>query len=62
MIHILGDAISPTLVGALAGSETPNLGFLLLAFVVLIGGVFWIWGSVHLEQDTANAGRNRSQS
>ena len=55
IIHILGDAISPTIVGSLAGSDTPNLGFLLLAFVVLIGGIFWIWGSVHLEKDTMMA-------
>ena len=52
IIHLLGDASSPSIVGALAGGDTPNLGFLLLAFVVLIGGVFWIWGSVHLERDT----------
>ncbi len=55
-IHLFGDVISPPLVGLLSDHYGENVGFLVLAFVVLIGGVFWIWGAKYLERDTQLAG------
>ena len=53
IIHLLGDVISPPILGALIGKEDRyNLGFLIVGTVVLLGGVVWLWGSRSLERDT----------
>jgi len=56
VIHLFGDAISPPVIGYLSGRFGDEIGFYLIAFVVLLGGVFWICGSVFLERDTRLAG------
>jgi MFS family permease len=65
VIHALGDAISPFIIGAMvdASGETPQTqsftpGFLLVSFAILLGGLLWLWGSRTLDRDTAkvNAG------
>lgn len=60
MIHALGDAISPPLLGAIAGDEggTPNKAGWVAAFVVVavmmaVAGVLWLWGARYLAADTA---------
>jgi len=56
IIHLFGDAISPPLIGYLMGSYGDEVGFFVIAFVVLVGGIFWVWGSAYLERDTRLAG------
>ena len=53
MIHLLGDVISPPILGALIGKENHyDSGFLVIGTLVLVGGVVWIWGARYLERDT----------
>jgi MFS family permease len=57
VIHALGDAISPVVIGAtndLTGGNR-NAGFILVSFTILISGLFWFYGARYLEQDTKNA-------
>jgi MFS family permease len=62
VIHLLGDMISPTLVGwidetvqrmhptqPLAGE---NAGFTFMAVVMALGGLVWLWGAKYLRRDT----------
>ncbi len=63
IIHILGDAISPVIIGAItdntksvahpAGNMT--LAFLVVGFAILLGGLFWLLGTPHLDRDTRAA-------
>ena len=60
IIHVLGDAISPPLLGAVAGhfrtkSGSPdlNVAFLLISGAMLVSGVVWLLGMKYLEDDTA---------
>ncbi|MDB5325670.1 MAG: transporter, partial [Phycisphaerales bacterium] len=68
MIHLLGDAISPPIIGYVAsrfghtgadGKFVDNLdaGFLVVSVAMLLGGIFWIIGAPHLAKDTAAAER-----
>ena len=67
VIHALGDAISPVIIGFVAGhtrdpSQTPprdnlNAGFLVVSLMILAGGVLWLIGARYLARDTANAHR-----
>lgn len=53
IIHTLGDAISPPILGYLKErTGTHDLGFVVCAGVVAIGGAFWIAGARHLARDT----------
>jgi MFS family permease len=54
LIHALGDAISPTLIGVLSdrtGSMTN--AFLLVGIAMVVAGVVWLVGARYLDQDTA---------
>ena len=56
IIHALGDAISPAVIGAIndqAGNM--NAGFLTVSFLCLVGAVFWMLGARYLDRDTARA-------
>jgi MFS transporter, Spinster family, sphingosine-1-phosphate transporter len=65
VIHILGDVISPPIIGFITdntkSTEHPSgnmtLAFLVVGVAILVGGVFWLLGVKHLERDTrlANA-------
>jgi MFS family permease len=64
VIHALGDAISPAVIGFVADlrlrpteAENTDLGFLLISFTVLIGGLLWLWGARYLARDTELAPR-----
>jgi hypothetical protein len=52
VIHLLGDAISPAVMGAIAGVSNLNWAFGFVSVMVLIGGILWLWGTKHLERDT----------
>jgi MFS family permease len=62
VIHLLGDAVSPTIIGRIARDwhypdGTPNMdaGFLAVSGMVLVGGVLWLAGTPFLARDTALA-------
>lgn len=52
VIHLLGDAASPTLMGAIAGFSNLSWAFGFVSVMVLIGGILWLWGAKYLERDT----------
>jgi MFS family permease len=55
VIHILGDAISPPVIGLISGYTNMDLAFVLVSALVLVGGLLWFWGARYLERDTALA-------
>lgn len=55
VIHALGDAISPTIIGAIADQSNLQTGFLAVAVMIPIGGLLWLRGAKYLEADTARA-------
>ena len=55
IIHALGDAISPPLIGWIAGRWRMNAAFLAVAGVMLVAGVIWLAGARFLARDTARA-------
>ncbi|MFM7111569.1 MAG: spinster family MFS transporter [Planctomycetota bacterium] len=57
VIHALGDVISPTLIGV-AGDCLPgglDAGFLIVTFLVLVAGLIWHSGAIHLKDDMETA-------
>ncbi len=57
VIHILGDAISPFVIGAIADRSSLDTGFLVVSLFMLLGGVIWLLGAPYLDRDTAAAPR-----
>ncbi|HWG41568.1 MAG TPA: MFS transporter [Gemmataceae bacterium] len=55
VIHLLGDAASPTLMGVIAGFKNLSWAFGFVSIMVLVGGILWLWGAKYLERDTAMA-------
>ena len=56
IIHTLGDAISPPLVGAVADRfHSLSAGFVAVSMFIFLGGVLWLLGARHLEADTVAA-------
>jgi len=55
VIHALGDAISPPIVGLIADNWNLKVGFGAVSAFMLLGGVVWLWGARYLERDTAAA-------
>jgi predicted MFS family arabinose efflux permease len=55
IIHLMGDAISPPVIGFIAGRSSLNVAFQFVSAMVLVGGVLWLWGAKYLERDTALA-------
>lgn len=51
VIHALGDAISPPLIGAIADRSNLATGFVVVSFAMLIAGLLWLFGAKHLERD-----------
>lgn len=52
IIHALGDAISPWLIGRIASRANLEVGFAVVSAMVLVGGLLWLWGARYLERDT----------
>ena len=55
VIHALGDAISPTIIGAVADATNLNTAFLFTSGFILVGAVLWMWAARDLDADTARA-------
>ncbi len=53
IIHLLGDAISPPLMGWIAGRWSMNTAFLLVSGMMVLASAFWFFGARYLERDTA---------
>jgi MFS family permease len=54
IIHALGDAISPPLLGAIAGKSWNNALYVVCAVMALASGL-WFWGAIYLKRDTERA-------
>jgi MFS family permease len=63
VIHLLGDAISPPIVGAISdfaknvlhAQNSLAYGFSVVSVLLVVGGVFWLWGTRYLQRDTEAA-------
>jgi MFS family permease len=63
VIHTLGDALSPPLIGVIADRfnqpQNPahglNVGFAFTTLLMILGGATWLWGARFLATDTAAA-------
>jgi MFS family permease len=55
IIHLLGDAISPGIIGWIRDHDSLKLGFVAVSGMMLIGGLLWLWGMRYLAADTAAA-------
>jgi MFS transporter, Spinster family, sphingosine-1-phosphate transporter len=53
IIHALGDAASPYLIGLVADRASMNIAFALVSFLMLVGGVIWLMGVKYLAADEA---------
>ncbi len=53
IVHLLGDAISPPLIGAIRDRSNMNVAFLTVSVTMLIAGALWFWGAKFLPADTA---------
>ena len=53
IIHALGDAISPPLIGAIAGHTNMNIAFGVVSATVLLSGLLWLRGMKYRPADTA---------
>lgn len=57
VIHLLGDAISPPIIGFIADIADLHTGFLLASFFIILGGGLWVAGARFLDADTDAAER-----
>jgi len=55
VIHALGDAISPTVIGGIADLADLHTAFLIVSVLILAGGGLWVAGSRFLDEDTRRA-------
>jgi MFS family permease len=55
VIHALGDAISPPMIGAVRDAESLHTAFLFTSCLIPAAGLLWVLGAKHLDADTAAA-------
>jgi MFS family permease len=55
VIHLLGDAVSPLIMGAIKDRHDMDTAIRAVAGVILLGGLLWLWGTRYLARDTALA-------
>jgi hypothetical protein len=61
IIHAFGDAISPTLIGWIAGHTNMNVAFQLVSGTMVLASAFWLIGARYLSRDTDAVERALSQ-
>jgi MFS family permease len=61
IIHALGDAAAPPLIGAVADRTNMNVAFLVVSAMMLVAGVLWLWGAKFLPSDTAAIEAKRTE-
>ena len=54
-IHLLGDAISPPIVGAIRDESDLHTAFLVVSFLIPLAGLLWVAGARYLDADTRRA-------
>ena len=54
IIHLFGDVVSPLIIGVITDATGKNmtLAFLVVSVLVLAGGIVWLFGAKHLDEDT----------
>jgi MFS transporter, Spinster family, sphingosine-1-phosphate transporter len=52
VIHALGDAVSPVVIGFVADKSSLRMGFVVVSVTFLLGAVFWLMGAPYLKGDT----------
>jgi MFS transporter, Spinster family, sphingosine-1-phosphate transporter len=57
IIHLFGDALSPPLLGAVAGHFDMTMAFLVVSAAMLVSGIIWLLGMKYLAADTEAAER-----
>jgi MFS family permease len=55
IIHSLGDAISPLIIGRIADVSSLHTAFLIVSPFILLGGGLWVAGARYLDADTRRA-------
>jgi MFS family permease len=55
IIHALGDAISPLIIGFVADLSSLQTAFVGVSFLIPVSGVLWLWGAKYLDEDTRKA-------
>ncbi len=52
IIHLLGDATSPPLIGVVRDRWNMNVALWGVALLMIVAGVLWFWGAKYLPADT----------
>ncbi len=52
VIHVLGDVISPPIIGAVSGYWNMSVGIAVVSAFLAFGGLLWLWGGRYLDRDT----------
>ncbi len=52
VIHLFGDAISPTLIGFIADQSSLSIALTFVSILILLAGVLWLQGAKFLDRDT----------
>jgi MFS family permease len=52
VIHLLGDTISPPVIGWVSKHWGMRAGFAVVSVMMLLGGLVWFWGARFLQRDT----------
>jgi MFS family permease len=60
LIHALGDAISPPLIGWIAGQTSMNFAFLIVSAMMVLASAFWLIGTRYLGRDTAAVAKHEA--
>ena len=55
IIHLLGDAISPPIIGAIKDEAGLHTAFLIVSFLIPAAGLLWVAGARSLDADTLKA-------
>jgi hypothetical protein len=55
VIHVLGDVISPPIIGLIADARDLHTAFLAVSVTILLGGGLWVAGARYLDADTRRA-------
>lgn len=55
IIHALGDAVSPPVLGAIVGKDRWNIAFTVVTVIMALAGILWLWGAQYLAEDTRRA-------
>ncbi len=55
IIHALGDAISPLIIGFIADLSSLHAAFVAISFLVPVSAFLWVLGAKYLDEDTARA-------